>query len=120
MAEEEKKSETPAPAPAPSSGSSGSGQKNIGMAVLCYIGILVLIPLLTDAKNDAFVKFHIKQGLVLLIVDVIIGVISWIPFVGWILALGTFVLFVIGIINAAGGKQTPLPIIGQFGEKINI
>lgn len=101
-----------------------SGGKNIGMAVLCYFGILVLIPLLTDAKNEAFVKFHIKQGLVLLIAYVIIGAVSAIPFLGWIVGgiawIVLLVLFIMGIINAAGGKEVPLPIIGQFGDKINI
>ena len=97
-----------------------SGQKNIGMAVLCYLGILVLVPLLTEAKNDPFVKFHIKQGLVLLILDVIASIVAWIPFIGWILWLLIFILWIIGIVNAAGGKQTPLPVIGQYADKIKI
>jgi uncharacterized membrane protein len=115
MAEEEKK-----PALAPSSG----GQKNIGMAVLCYFGILVLIPFLTDAKNDPFVKFHIKQGLVLLISYVIVGVITAIPFLGWIVGgilwILLLILFIMGIINAAGGKEVELPVIGKFGENFKI
>lgn len=93
---------------------------NTLMAVLCYFGILVLIPLLTDAKNDPFVKFHIKQGLVLLIAYVICGFIFWIPVIGWLLGLVLFVLFIIGVINAATGKQSPLPIIGQMADKIKI
>ena len=112
MAEETKPSSSPSP-------SSGSG-KNIGMAVLCYIWILVLIPLLTDAKNDPFVKFHIKQGIVLLIVSIIAGAISWIPVVGWVLGVGVFIIWLIGLVNAASGKEVPLPIIGQFGEKFKI
>ena len=99
-------------------------EKNIGMAVLCYIGILVLIPLLTDAKNEAFVKFHIKQGLTLLIFDIIISVISAIPVLGWIIGIvGSIlilVLFIMGLINAAGGVEKPLPIIGQYADKFNI
>jgi uncharacterized membrane protein len=100
--------------------SSSGGSKNIGMAILCYIWILVLIPLLTDAKKDPFVKFHIKQGLVLLIVSVIVGAVSWIPVVGWLLGIGVFIVWLIGIINAASGKEEKLPIIGQFGDKFNI
>lgn len=98
--------------------------KNTGMGVLCYLGILVLIPLLTEAKNDPFVKFHIKQGLVLLIVEVIAGVASSIPIIGWIAApfLGIiiFILFIIGLVNVLGGKEVALPVIGQYGEKIKI
>lgn len=104
----------------PSSGSGSGGGKNIGMAVLCYIWILVLIPLLTDAKNDPFVKFHIKQGIVLLIVSIIAGAVSWIPVIGWLLGIGVFIVWLIGIINAASGKEVKLPVIGQFGDKFNI
>lgn len=97
-----------------------SGQKNVGMAILAYLGILVLVPLLTDAKNDPFVKFHIKQGLALLIVDIIASFIVWVPFVGWILWLGIVVLFIIGIVNASSGQEKELPLIGPLGSKINI
>jgi len=93
---------------------------NTLMAVLCYFGILVLIPLLTDAKNDPFVKFHIKQGLVLLIAYVIGGFVMWIPIIGWLLGIVLFIFFLMGVINAASGKQTPLPIIGQLADKLNI
>lgn len=100
--------------------------KNIGMAVICYIWILVLIPLLTDAKNDPFVKFHIKQGLVLLIASIILGVVGGaIPFLGWFIiapigSLVMLVLAIMGIVNAAGGKEAQLPLIGKWGDKFNI
>lgn len=90
------------------------------MAVLCYFGILVIIPLLTDAKNDPFVKFHIKQGLVLLIAYVIAGFIAWIPIIGWLIWLALFILFIIGIVNASTGKEGELPVIGSLGSKFNI
>jgi len=102
------------------------GQKNTGMSIICYIWILVLIPLLTDAKNDPFVKFHIKQGLVLLIASLIGGVVAGIiPVVGWfviapILSIFILVLAIMGIINAASGQEKQLPVIGQFGDKFNI
>ena len=107
MAEEEKSS-------------AGSGEKNTGMAALSYLGILVLVPLLTEAKKDPFVKFHAKQGLVLLICWVIGGFVIWIPFVGWLIGLGILVLAIIGIVGALGGSQKPLPVIGSYAEKIKI
>ena len=83
------------------------------MAVLCYFGILVLIPLLTDSKNDPFVKFHIKQGLVLLLAGIIVGLLRQVPIIGWLLSIVILVLFIIGIINAARGKK-------EFADKIKI
>ncbi|MBI5732291.1 MAG: hypothetical protein HY982_02950 [Candidatus Magasanikbacteria bacterium] len=97
------------------------GKKNTTMAVIAYI--LFFVPLLTgDAKKDAFVKYHTKQGLALFLLVVLLNVIDWImPFyfwftINWILSLGTLVLLIIGISNAVGGKQQPLPIIGKFSD----
>lgn len=97
------------------------GSKNTTMAVIAYI--LFFVPLLTgDAKKDAFVKFHTKQGLVLFLLVVLLNVLGWIvPFyfwfmISWILSLGTLVLLIIGISNALGGKQQPLPLIGKFAD----
>ena len=94
-------------------------QRNKGMAVLSYFGLLILIPVFI-ARNDPFVRYHINQGLVLFLVDIICGIlgsiIGAIPVVGGIitLALGIviFVLFIIGIINAVKGEMKPLPFIG--------
>jgi uncharacterized membrane protein len=99
-----------------------SSDKNM-VAVLSYFGILVIIPLLV-AKEDQFVKYHIKQGLVLLIVAVAISFIAWIPILGWLVGffawMGCFVLAIIGIVNVLGGKEKPLPLIGQFADKFKI
>ena len=89
---------------------------NVGMAALSYLGILVLIPLFTDARHDPFVKFHIKQGLVLLVVWVLGSVFFWIPIIGWLLWVCVLVLFIIGLMNALNKRQQELPIIGQFGH----
>lgn len=96
------------------------GKKNVGMAVVAYI--LFFVPLLTDAKNDPFVKYHIKQGLTLFITAFIVSVISWIPplrFIYWLLSLGVFILFVIGVLNAVNGREKQMPLIGQFADKFN-
>ncbi|MBU2542140.1 hypothetical protein KJ785_01100 [Patescibacteria group bacterium] len=97
------------------------GGKNTTMAIIAYI--IFFVPLLTgDAKKDPFVKYHTKQGLVLFFLMVLINVIGWIiPFYfwytfSWILSLGVLVLLIIGISNAVGGKEQPLPVIGKFAD----
>ena len=98
--------------------SQGTG-KNIGMAVLAYLGILVIIPLLVS-KDDQFVKFHAKQGIVLLIIWIVSRFILVVPFFGVMLmpliSLGCFILVIIGIINAVGGQTKELPVVGQFAK----
>ena len=95
-------------------------KKNTTMAVVAYL--LFFIPLLTEAKDDPFVKFHVKQGLVLLVAELIAMAVSRIPVLGWfsgLLGLGVFFLLIIGILNALKGQEKPLPVIGQFAERLN-
>ena len=105
------------------------------MAILSYLGPLCLVPLLTGEK-DEFVKFHVKQGLVLFIFEalvwiifsLILGSMTW----SWYTwgALGMFsmlqtllylcvgILSVVGIINVLNGQRKELPFVGKFAEKI--
>jgi len=97
--------------------------KNTMMAVLAYI--VFFIPLLTDAKDDPFVKYHVRQGLMLLIA----GVVAWLiinvlPIIGFLIApildIAIIVLLVIGIMNAINGVEKPLPFIGSYAENFKI
>lgn len=94
------------------------------MGVLAYLGILVLIPLFA-AKNSKFARFHVNQGLVLIIFDIIVGfacgILKSIPFIWWIGAIITpicslaiLALIIIGIVNVVNGKAKELPIIGKY------
>ncbi|MFO7636712.1 MAG: hypothetical protein R6W96_05355 [Clostridia bacterium] len=88
------------------------------MAVLCYIWLLWLVPLLTDAKDSEFVKFHINQGIVLTIAWVVLSLINIIPILGQIIFLiGSVVLIifmVMGILSALKMETKELPVIGKF------
>ena len=90
--------------------------KNIGMAVVAYI--LFFVPLLTDDKDDPFVMFHVKQGLVIFIAWAMLSVLFWTPFMvlAYPAQLLLIVLVVLGIMNALHGKEEPLPVIGKFAE----
>lgn len=100
-----------------------AANNNTLMAVLAYLGILIIIPFVTEAKNDPLVKFHLKQGLVLIISEIIGLFIGVIPVIGWIVsplwALYNLIMVILGIVNAATGKQKELPIIGSIGSKFN-
>lgn len=88
------------------------------MAVLCYLGFLWLVPLLTDYKNDPFVKFHINQGIILTVLGALVWLIGYIPLIGgfisWVGGLAVFILAIIGIINSINMEEKPLPIIGTL------
>ena len=100
---------------------SNDAEKNKAMGIVGYIiPILFFIPLVTDAKNSPFAKFHANQQLMLLIGWVVVNVVGGIiPIIGWfiLLPLGTIFLIVVaimGIINAAKGEMKELPLIGGF------
>lgn len=96
--------------------------KNTGMAIVAYI--VFFIPLLTEDKNDPFVRFHVKQGMVLFVAWFAAGFMAAVPLVGSIiqpwLILVMFALTVIGIYGAYKGEQRFLPFIGKFADSFNI
>ncbi|MFH0857509.1 MAG: DUF4870 domain-containing protein [Candidatus Magasanikbacteria bacterium] len=103
----------------PQNGDPKDAEKNRGMAVVAYI--LFFIPLLTDAKDSPFVKFHVKQSLVLLIFGIggwVISSFLMIILIGFVLyffvSIAVLVLFIMGIINALNGEMKELPYIGHF------
>ncbi len=95
---------------------------NLVMALLSYIGILVLVPIF--ASESKYVRFHANQGLVLFICEIILAIagaiIGIIPILGWIVApifgfvfgLVALAFAIIGIINVAMGRAKELPLIG--------
>ena len=94
------------------------------MGILAYLFWLVLIPIFA-AKDSKFARFHVNQGLVLAIAELILiilsNVLGWIPVVGtiiaiitWVANIGCFILAILGIINAVNGKAKELPLIGSF------
>ena len=100
------------------------------MGILSYLSSLVLVPIFS-AKKSEFVRFHIKQGLLLNIgaatliaIRVLIraaaafrsyyilrGILIWPLNLG---LFGLMVFMVIGIIRAVRGEKKPLPFIGRY------
>lgn len=96
-------------------------EQNKAMAIIGYIlPILFFVPLLSDAKNSPFAKFHANQQLNLFLAAIAVNIVGTIiPILGWfiILPLGSLAVLVIaimGIVNAAKGTMNKLPIIGGF------
>lgn len=104
--------------------STNSSEADVSQArlfgILGYIfPILFFLPLVTDAKDNAFAKYHANQQLLLLLFLIIgntaasiltvilIGLLLY-PVV-WIFGL---VCMVMGIMNVVNDRQKPLPLIG--------
>lgn len=90
------------------------------MAVLSYVGILVLIPLFVSRDND-FVMFHAKQGLVILvglIAALVIG--QWLAIIGTILFVMLLLVDVVGILKALSGHRWKIPVIGEIAKALKL
>jgi len=93
------------------------------MAMLSYIGPLVLFPYLMNKDNNDFVKFHAKQGIVLFGIEVILWVVSSMMYL-WIflpiVQLAGLVLSIVGIVNVVQKEKNELPIIGGLAKNLKI
>lgn len=104
-------------------------EKNKVLAIVGYIfTILFFVPLVTEAKNSTYAKFHANQQLVLLIfgfaggigVGILSVVLVFIPLIGWMTsallyaayAIGYLVFMIMGILSASNGQTKKLPLIG--------
>jgi len=91
------------------------------LAWLSYLGIFLLIPLLVNPENS-FCKHHVKQGIVILALWIIVAILS--PFIRVLDSLAFLALAVIaimGIMHALNGNYWKAPLgLYQLSQKINI
>lgn len=88
------------------------------IALLSYLFLLVLVPLLTK-RNNEFIMFHARQGVVLAIVWFVVMIFGWIPFLGFVGFIFCVVLTVLGLMNVMAEKKKELPWIGKYASKFN-
>ena len=90
--------------------------------LLCYVlGWITGIIFLLLEKDNRFVRFHAIQSIVVfgafMVIEIILG---FIPVIGWILTslLGilAFILWIVLMVQAYGGKMYKLPIAGDIAE----
>ena len=77
------------------------------VAYLTWIGLLIAF--LAGDKEGA--KFHINQGLVLLLASLVCGII---PFLGWAAEIFVFVCWIIAFIGAVQGQEKEMPLLGKI------
>lgn len=88
------------------------------MAILSYIGLLFIVPLILK-PNDKFVKFHVKQGIILTIGWMVGSVLYPLLGLGFLVHIAVLVLSIMGIMNVSEGKTKDLPIVGDLAKKLN-
>jgi fumarate reductase subunit D len=90
-------------------------------AILAYLSILCIIPLLFKKEND-FVLSHGKQGLVLFLGEVGVFILH-IALGPGILRVGMFILLLmsfLGIIEVLRGNYVKLPLVANIADMITL
>ena len=97
------------------------GVRTLVMAGLSYLGILCFVPLLMT-KDDEFVYFHAKQGLVLWMWSVLALFALQLPAVGkWLFSMSSMcvvVLSVAGLVSVLLRRAWRLPVISGLADLI--
>ncbi len=89
-------------------------------AVLSYLSILCIIPLIIK-KNNRFVLAHGKQGLVLFVAEVAMLVLSIVFPWGFRPLMFIFFLWSFwGMITAIRGQFVELPVVAGIADKITL
>ncbi|HEV7504246.1 MAG TPA: hypothetical protein VGS07_05005 [Thermoanaerobaculia bacterium] len=119
---------TPPPPPPGVTPPGGVNQNRTIMLILAYLGIFAVIPLVTE-KNDPEIQWHAKHGLVLFVAEIfvflVVGILHFIPFLGWILGclvfavlpLAIFVLHIFCIYKALNGQRFLIPGLSEFADR---
>ncbi len=116
------------------------------LASLGYIPLLFFLPLFVGTR-EPFAKFHGRQSLVMFaavvvfnimvtITDVVLGrvlggmflvgfffrAVAWLIHypAGFVVALAYMVLVVYGIVQAATGQYTRIPVVGAYAERLKL
>ncbi len=90
------------------------------IAYITFIGLIIAF-VMNNEKKNSFARYHIQQSLGLALCALALAMINIIPFLGWLISfLGFFIilyLWIMGLINAIGAKEKPLPIVGKKFEE---
>jgi uncharacterized membrane protein len=92
------------------------------MLVLCYVGLLALVPYLA-ARDAPIVRHHARQGLGLALLGVACAGVAVIPYVGFAghagLA-GVLVLSVVGIVKALERREWRMPVAADVADRLEL
>lgn len=106
-------------------------RKNKGMALLSYLGVLVVIPMIFGLHSK-FVRHHANQGLLLFTLEMVVwaacktvlllgypllhlsAMVYLTSLVGGLIWLGFTLLALLGLLHVAGDSYASLPVIGEY------
>jgi len=93
------------------------------VAILSYVTLIGFIAAIVIHQNrkTELGAFHLRQMLGLVVTGLVGGVCAVVPILGWIVwflvIIGVFVLWIIGLLSALKGDMRPVPILGAHYQR---
>ncbi|MBF0462267.1 MAG: hypothetical protein HQL87_12825 [Magnetococcales bacterium] len=91
------------------------------LAAMSYLGVLSLVPLVIN-RDDSYVQFHARQGVVLWIWEVLAIYTLLVPAVGQLFfrvsSITCLVLSVVGVVSVLLGRAWKFPLIGDWAARL--
>jgi len=86
------------------------------VAVISYFTLIgwIVALIIYDKHQSSLASFHLRQSLGLIITGAIL---SLIPLVGWVLNIGVFLGWVVGIYAAIQGQEYKVPLLGDLYQQ---
>jgi uncharacterized membrane protein len=97
--------------------------RDIFWALLSYLGALVILPFSLKVRSP-FIVHHLRQGMALFIIEIILTFIFLIPIagvliglIGWLLCM---LLSFFGFVRALSKKYWEAPLLSRLAKKVRI
>ncbi|MES9881219.1 MAG: hypothetical protein ABW185_10100 [Sedimenticola sp.] len=91
------------------------------LSVMSYLGVLVFVPLVTN-RDDEYVHFHARQGLVIWAFSVLAIFMLYLPGIGKLffsfMAMAVLAYSAIGIVSVLLHKAWKLPFVSGIASKL--
>ena len=107
----------------PSQAVAGTSVEGRTVAIVGYItifGFLAAIFMHSSHKTQLG-AFHLRQVLGIALTGLACGLLLAVPILGWIvwflLGIGLFILWLLGLLSAIGGEMRPVPILGEHYQR---
>ena len=90
-------------------------QKSTTPTWVAYIGWFVtgLIFLATE-KNDEDLRWHAANSIGF---SILVALVCWIPFIGWVASVGAFVLWILLMVKANQGERMEIPFVSEKSQQ---
>ncbi len=102
-------------------------QKTISwVSYITLIGwIIALVSYNSSVDKSSLARFHLGQSLGIMLTAIIVYIIGMmavfiLSFFGsliWVLNIGVFILWILGLIAAVQGEEKPVPVLGSLYQK---